>query len=691
MATVKLYKGLMTDQNIKQFQCATFNFEDSVLDQDYTIVHQETRVMPTTGEDLRQIRISIPLEGINYLSGYSIDSTSLQNLLPHMQFVRAEKDGVQYYDFANVQPLAVGTQPADWTTGAYYKYYIQSPIYADTLVDYIPPSNGTWDSTAQYYQTEQQALVYYTDSTGYFGVSHKVDRGVECMQILYNVAWPLNTDNFYDQYFWKVGGMSGTAIYNPGYYYRDYLIINERLSFDETLDAFNERLLAQMINFTYNEVNYTGVVVIKLSVDRLPIAAEITALSAPFWKEELTPARDGPTSYSQGGAGRFGGTSNDRGDPTGGLVASRVNSWNAASAIFNANQNRYRMTTATAPSAFFEAQNRLWMPSIWNSISNNFFNPKDAILACHMMPEKLGPPASGGAGYIKAAEVNLSVNNTAPFFAANYTWCHVGSISITDPHWYDGFPDFDNTAIYIHLPYIGTKQIDVEAVMEGTLSVEYVSDVQSGDVVAWIWTQDRFGHSNYHYEFKGNCAQIVPLSYRDKTMGGAIGGAVAGIGARIAIGAVTGGVSELIHQSAAAAQAGSMSFGQGMQSVFQNGSMDDVGIEIANKGAAAGMSALSNSVSAGSSGAGTLSSNAHGGSVTVPVDTQCYLIIKRPKWSNPEGYARMFGYPSDIGGVIKEKFSGFLSVRSVVLDGITGTDNEKAEIATLLSSGVYLD
>lgn len=272
------------------------------------------------------------------------------------------------------------------------------------------------------------------------------------------------------------------------------------------LNNYQSRLLVQMIRFDYEEETYTGIVVIPLSVDGLPQQAQITALSAPFWREETTPAKGGDYSTNQGGHGAFSGNSDNRGNRSGGGIAARTKDWNALSALYNANQNRYWIDTATPPEAFFQAINSLWSPSLWQTFANNFFNPRDAIVACHLMPRKLGPsPLIGHPSKIYAAERTLSTA-LVPTFGANYTDLHVGDLDITLPRWYEGFPDFDNTAIYIHLPYIGVKQIDIEAVMEGVLSVDYVSDVLSGDVVATVWTQDRYGNCNYRYEFKGNCA-----------------------------------------------------------------------------------------------------------------------------------------------------------------------------------------
>ena len=84
-------------------------------------------------------------------------------------------------------------------------------------------------------------------------------------------------------------------------------------------------------------------------------------------------------------------------------------------------------------------------------------------------------------------------------------------------------------------------------------------------------------------------------------------------------------------------------------------------------------------------------SNAAGGSVTSLVNDRCFLIITRPQWSAPANYRKLFGYPSDCSGTINEKFHGFLSIRSIRLESVPGTPEEKSEIEQLMRAGVYVD
>lgn len=701
MASIMLYKGAKSDANIINYQCASFDFENAVIDQDYQIRNQITGTMPTTGEELKQIRIHITTAGINYLSGYAESSSSEQNLVLPPAYDVGDGTESTPYGISEAKLITIGERPADWELHYMDKYFTKnissvSGVYYANYSSAGTARSGvyypTWDKNTQYYEVPNFAQIFYTGATGFFGVSRSLiptaDGISESVNVLYNRR-PFGTGgNYYPgEFWWKANGAFGTALFGQPYATADNVMIRMTSTQSNPLNSYQSRLLVQMIRFDYEEETYTGIVAISLSADDLPQRAEITALSAPFWKEETTPASSGETSYSQGGHGAFSGPSNDRGDRNGSGIATRVANWNSLSAFQSANQNRYCLLPGADNAALYQVINRLWSPSFWESFANNFFNPRDAIVTCHFMPYALGPKYSSNKSVIKAAEINLSTDQVH-LFSNTYTDYHVGDLDITDPRWYEGFPDFDNTAIYIHLPYIGVKQIDVEAVMEGVLSVDYVSDVQTGDLVATVWTQDRFGHCNYRYEFKGTCAQVLPLSARDATVGTQVASTVLSTVGRVAIAAATGGISELVGGlSGLYGAQGNLS---GAGQLFMNGIQNDM-VGGALKGVGSGLNSLANSVSAANSGVATIASNAQGGPATTPIDTQCYLIIARSKWSNPENYAEQFGYPSDIGGTINGKpFEGFLSCRTIVLNGLTATDAERSEIAALMASGVYV-
>lgn len=709
MPSIKLYKGAKKATNATSYNCASFDFENAVIDWDYRIISNETSTFPATGESLKQIRAHITQAGINFLTGFDESPTSRQNLVLPPSYTIGEGTQNDPFD-VSATAVPLGQKPADWEIHYMTKYFTRSSKqisntdnywynYA-TAGDYVDGFwQPVWHDSVQYYEAANFAEIFYTDALGFFGVSRLIaptSSGVsETVRVLYNRRAYSSNLYYPGDFWWKSNGASGTVLFYQNSLNAEKVMINAVQNQSNPINSYESRFLVQMIKFTYNDDTYIGIIVIKMSADSLPQEAEITALTIPFWREEITPAKGGEISARAGGGGSFSGASDNRGSRDGGGIKTRTDNWNSINAIVDANHHKYRIGVGNSLTPFYQAVNRLWEPSLWNSITNNFFNPKDAIVACHLMPENLGPSAIGGEGsrdVIRAAEQNLSTESCS-LFADSFTWTHVGDLDITEHHWYDGFPDFDNTAIYIHLPYIGVRQLDIEAVMEGVLSVDYVSDVMSGDVLASVWTQDRFGNCNYRYEFKGNCAKVVPLSARDTTMGGAIAGAAVKTGLNVALAAATGGLSAAFENAGAYIQeAGTAS---GLLKYGQEGVGKAVA-SAAKKGAVMGgvgstINQLSNSVSAAGAGAGTLASNGAAGGISVPIDTRCYLIIARPKWSNPEHYGEQFGYPSDIGGTINDTpFEGFLSCRTIVLNGISATDVERSEIASYMTSGVFV-
>jgi hypothetical protein len=91
----------------------------------------------------------------------------------------------------------------------------------------------------------------------------------------------------------------------------------------------------------------------------------------------------------------------------------------------------------------------------------------------------------------------------------------------------------------------------------------------------------------------------------------------------------------------------------------------------------------------GAKGGATTGNNASGGALTSPVNTECYLIIPRPKQSRPNNYIELDGIPSDKAGQVKD-FTGYFAAKSVIFDGISCTMDERSEIQQLLMAGIYI-
>lgn len=708
MATVKLYKGPKTESNVVNYKCATFDFENATADLDYVIDNQATGTMPTTSEELKQIRLHITLAGINYLSGYEESSSSKENLVPPPVYDLGEGTSANPFDISEVELVPLGEKPADWELRYMDKYFTRTVSqynnayyanYASAGVAHSGVFYPDWDEETQYYEVPNFAQIFYTDATGFFGVSRSLNptaSGIqETVRALYNRR-PYGSNNYYPgEFWWKANGAFGTQLFPQSLATSQKVMINMSSSQANAMNTYQSRLLVQMIRFDYEEETYTGIVVITLSADGLPQEAQITALGAPFWKEEITPANGGPISGIQGGHGTFDGTSDNYGDRTGSIIKNKATLWNSAKNRAGAMYKKYRTNyntsgDATGIPAFTAFMQQLWAidddgsDALWKGFTNKFASPDQAVITYHLMPAVLAPDVSGDPHAIRIAGNHLvSGEYLSPIFGDMVKAIHVGSININE--YTSSFADYTNCSIYIHLPYIGTKQIDTSAVMDGWLSVDYSADVLTGDCTAFITTCDKFGNTRIRYSFKGNCASPINIKSRvpaNTQVMGALGQAAVGVAATVAGGVIAGAVA-----GSAMAAAGSSKTSVTAQNTYRQ----SVGSTIAQTAAQSAGSIATSASQAALSGQNITGSNAEGGSVSSQIDTRCYLIITRPQWSNPELYDNQKAYPSDISGTIAgDGFSGFLQTQTIKLNGITATDEERYEIATRMNAGVYV-
>jgi len=195
---------------------------------------------------------------------------------------------------------------------------------------------------------------------------------------------------------------------------------------------------------------------------------------------------------------------------------------------------------------------RLWDPDILESWANQAQSPLQAIITCHQVPANLAQVNLGTPQIIKAAGLGLS-DTTADTFSQYITSYHVGDVDISQ--YTDAFPDFTDSSIYIHLPYIGTYQLDTAACMHGWLAVDYLCDLTSGHCTALITTMDKFGNTQIRYEFKGDCSKTVPLYQRENPWANVWGSVLPSL-VNVGVAAITGGVGGALAGQAASSALG---------------------------------------------------------------------------------------------------------------------------------------
>ena len=264
-----------------------------------------------------------------------------------------------------------------------------------------------------------------------------------------------------------------------------------------------------------------------------------------------------------------------------------------------------------------------------------FADPMDCILGFNLLPVAI---PNGSSSSVVVGNISTGVQMTK----ASTQWVELdcGSLTIGTP--YDNYLDFSPYTKYsIYLPYIGTVELSADDCVDKTLHLVYHVDVLSCACVAYLKCGD-----SVLYQFTGSCGYSIPLTSENfrsmighiVSIAGTVAGAIAsgGMSAPLAVGAVANtannvmGLKPEIHRSGAI-------------------------------GSSAGIMGIQ----------------------------KPYLILEFPNPCKPEQQYKYTGYPSFVTVKVGD-LSGYTEFDSIILDGVTCDEDEKALIEEILKGGVYL-
>lgn len=287
----------------------------------------------------------------------------------------------------------------------------------------------------------------------------------------------------------------------------------------------------------------------------------------------------------------------------------------------------YKMT----PAQLSKLGDELWSDNIFTQISNTVLKPTDFIVNLSLLPVDVG----GVTKLIKAGKILL---NGAEGTLINQQFIRVDCGTLEVKKKWGGAIDYQ-TDVSIFLPFIGEQSLNSNEVIGASLNVIYTVDILSGSCIASV----RVIKDNLDavlYQFTGNMSSNYPITSADyaTVFSGALQLAV-GVGSLPS----SGGVLSLV-------------------------------------------SATSNMLSgADVKRTGSLSSASGFMGIKKP-----YLILSRPIQSLAESYNHFNGFVSNIKMKLGD-CSGFTKVDMVHLESIPCMDEEKAEIESLLKSGVLIN
>lgn len=281
-------------------------------------------------------------------------------------------------------------------------------------------------------------------------------------------------------------------------------------------------------------------------------------------------------------------------------------------------------------------------------------NPMDGIFGLHMVP------FTGFASNIIANPRigTYDFNTTLTLAAEEFINVDYGEIDI--PFVYDGYENYaPQSDAKIFLPFIGTKDIDINVIQGCKIHLYYNVSLVTGDIYAYLYCQwnskyqqsgvdQGVDHLMYHWQ--GNCAVSIPISHVDSS--NYISGAMQ----------IAGGITSL----AAGAVAGSpFTIPSGITGVTQG--IAEMGrSSIITSGNISGVAAFMGA-------------------------REPYLILSRPIIAFNNSYNHYLGRKSNAVcriGILEE--GSFTQMRNIDLSGVTATNDELQQIEGILKGGFYV-
>ena len=279
-------------------------------------------------------------------------------------------------------------------------------------------------------------------------------------------------------------------------------------------------------------------------------------------------------------------------------------------------------------------KNYMLTDSFITGVKKLMANPIDYVIGFHMIPVK----PVGTSNNIILGGIDTGISSTQ--ITQDYVQFDCGSVQV--PEYWGAFIDYSSTKVEIYVPFVGIMPLDVDDVVNATLTLSYNINVLSGACTAYLdCDTGRTLHSVVYY-WNGNMQSSLPITNNDYSqklsmavqgVGQLAGGMAAGNGALGAMGAAS--IIGSVLKKPLIQKAGSLGSDAGMLSQFTP-----------------------------------------------------FLIITRPVQALPANYKALNGYAAQIGGTVGS-FSGYLECESVEL-AVSCTDAERDEILTLLRGGVFV-
>lgn len=194
---------------------------------------------------------------------------------------------------------------------------------------------------------------------------------------------------------------------------------------------------------------------------------------------------------------------------------------------------------------------------LWQRWQNFKFNPTAGLLSCIRLPWCFMPNSIADDTNVKIAGTYIGTGGTFGSIPGckpvTCTPVHFRALDTAVPEKFGSWLDYDGGCdITLVLPFCGRISVDPSACVNGRIWVDYRCDPATGNLAAYIYTQDRWGNSQLYQQCTGNCAMQVPLIGHDDgqiAMLGTMVGDAVGIAGSLAAGNAAGVLSGTLRAS----------------------------------------------------------------------------------------------------------------------------------------------
>lgn len=279
----------------------------------------------------------------------------------------------------------------------------------------------------------------------------------------------------------------------------------------------------------------------------------------------------------------------------------------------------------------------LWGNDFFDNVKKLFQDPMQGIISLHKV---YFSPTITGTTSIVIGKQNTGVNSN--YTETQYYEIDCGTVRI-DEFFHDVRDYKGYTSIQLYLPFIGIEEVNVNDLMNKNVNITYKIDILTGNCVAIISAETFSGVNQILYIFNGNCGETVPIS--GSNYSSILMSSLSVVGAVVGTVASDGLLAPTLLSSGA-------SLGKQLGHTIQR-------------------------------------SGSIGGNFGALSPKKPYIIINRSVAYDAYNYQDLYGFPAN-KTISLGVCSGYTRVKSVHVEGIVCTDEEKDMIEQQLMKGVIV-